>query len=337
MVTLLRPHDRMHARTVRAVLVVTGVVALALVAAGQPAARVPRVGVLLPGAPPPPEPAQLVALRKGLRDLGFEDGRDVVIEARYGSNDPRRLAEMARELVGGQAALLVTSGDLSTRLAMQATTSIPIVAIVGDPVLSGFVASFARPGGNVTGVGMFVYELASKRLELLREVAPRVRRVGVLWDRALHPTQLEEVREASRALKLELQVRSAGRPAHIEQVLEALAQDRVDGLFVAVSPMFQQARQLVVDVVTRTRLPAVYPDSIYAEAGGLLSYGPNISDVYAQSVAGLVERILKGAKPGDLPVERPTRVELVVNGKTARALGLTIPSSLLLRADQVLE
>lgn len=320
-----------------------GVLSLALVAFAipfaahsQPTAKLPRIGVLWQTAPPPPVHPQMTALLQSLKELGWEDGKSVVIEYRYGGNQADRLAAFATELVRLKSDLITTAGDLSTHAARQATPTIPIVASVGFPVESGFVKSLARPGGNITGVAALADVLSTKRLELLKELLPRLGRVAVLWDPVTHERQPKAVEAAARTLGLQVQILRAQTPEELAPAFESAAKARADALLVLVSPMFLGNRPAFVSLAARHRIPTMYDRQFWVESGGLVSYGPSIEEM-SRLAAGQIDKILKGAQPGDLPVLQPTRFELSINLKTARALGMTIPQSLRLRADHVIE
>ncbi|MBI4610949.1 MAG: ABC transporter substrate-binding protein [Candidatus Rokubacteria bacterium] len=306
-------------------------------AAAQQPRKVARIGFLCQLFKPGPA---LVALRQGLRDLGYVDGQNVVLDTRFAEEKLDRLPSLAAELVRAKVDVLVPMGAAAARAAKQATTVIPIVlAGAADPVGTGLVASLARPGGNITGISSLTVELASKRLELLKQVVPGVTRVGVFWD----PEEPEEVAEwketqlAARTLGLQLQSLEVPGFTDMEKVLTALDSSRVDALINLgwIGPSFPRGKRIVV-FAARQRLPAMYGRSVFVQAGGLLSYGPIYEELFRRA-ATHVHKILNGARPGDLPVEQPTKFELVVNLKAAKALGLAIPPSVLARADKVIE
>lgn len=305
-------------------------------ATAQQPGKLPRIGILSPTAPPPPSSPQVEYLVQGLRELGYENGKTATIEVRYGANSPERLAELAAELVRLQVDVIATSGDLSTRVARRATTTIPIVASVGFPVESGFAVSLARPGGNITGISAQADELAVKRLELLKQALPRITRVAFLWDTVTSERQVRAAEAATKSLGLQLQVLQVRAPDELPGAFESAVRGREEGLAVAVSPMLVTSREAIVGLSTKHRIPALYPEREYVELGGLMSYGPNVADRH-RAGAAQIDRILKGAKPADLPFRQMTKFDLVLNLKTAKALGLKIPQSLLLRADQVIE
>jgi putative ABC transport system substrate-binding protein len=278
--------------------------------------------------------------RQALRDLGHVEGQSFAIEYRWAEGKSERLLDLAMELVRLKVAVIVAQGGVPpAQAAQRATKAIPIVLSgPADPVAAGLVASLARPGGNITGPTLISDRLTGKGLELLREVVPNVTRVAVLWN----PTnpgnthQLRGAEAAAAASGVRLLPVEAGAPAEIDSAFVAMARERAGGLLVLLDVMFYDRRERITALAAKNRLPAVYAHSVFAEAGGLMSYAGSRSDLYRQMVI-YVDKILKGAKPSDLPVEQPTKFELVINLKTAKALGLTIPPSLLARADQVIE
>ena len=305
--------------------------------AQQPAAaRV--IGFLHPGTPPPPTPRVVELLMNGLRQHGYGGKEGIPIEVRYGSNRSDRLSRYAREFVRRPVAVIVTFGDSATRAAQQATATIPIVATVGEPVRSGFAASLARPGGNITGVSRMVDDLLPKRLELLKEMVPGLRRVAVLWDPVgAHVQQVQVAQGAARALGLEILTVEARERGEIEGALDTARREQAGGLLVLASPFLVQFGPLLGELTERKRLPAVADARQFVEGGGLISYGPDDRTLYGVDAARIVDRVLKGTKPADLPFQQPTRFDLVVNMKTAKALGLTIPQTVLIRATQVIQ
>lgn len=310
--------------------------AIPLAAHSQPVAKLPRIGVLWQTAPPPPVHPNMTALLQGLKELGWEDGKSVVIEYRYGANQADRLAAFAAELVRLNVDVITTVGDLSTHAARQATPTIPIVAVLGFPVESGFVTSLARPGGNITGVASLADELALKRLALLKELLPRLSRVAVLWDPVTHERQPRAAEAAARTLGLQAQILRAQSPDELAPAFQAAATARAEALLVLVSPIFLDNRPAFVSLAARHRIPTMYYSQPWVEGGGLVGYGPAAEEQW-RLAAGHIDKILKGAQPANLPVQQPTRFELSINLKTARALGMTIPPALLQRADHVIE
>jgi ABC-type uncharacterized transport system substrate-binding protein len=283
----------------------------------------------------------LRGFRQGLKDNGYVEGENVAIEYRWAENQIDRLPELAAELVRRRVAVIaVTGGPPSAFAAKAATTTIPIVFVINeDPVRLGLVASLARPGGNLTGVNFFSAELVAKRLELLHELVPGAARVAVLVNPAVATTTattLRDVEAAAPALGLQLKILNASTSGEINAAFAELARDRADALFVAGDAFFFIRRAQMVNLASHHSIPATYSNRDYAEAGGLMSYGPNISDAFRQ-VGVYTGRILKGAKPADLPVVQSTKFELVINNQTARMLGLTVPDKLLVAADEVIE
>ena len=283
------------------------------------------------------------AFLQGLRDLGYVEGRNVVIEYRSAEGKPERLTALAAELVALKVDVIVTSGGTPPALAAkQATRTIPIVfASAPDPVTDGLVTSLARPGGNVTGLSVLAPELVGKCLEQLKQAVPGVSRVAVLWQpggqgERTEKDMLKGAEVAARALGVRPQFVEARGPADFDRAFLEMTRVRADALTVLPSPMLNNERRRLVDLAAKNRLPAVYPWREFVDAGGLMAYGPNVADIHRRA-ATYVDKILKGAKPGDLPVEQPTKFELVINLKTAKALGLTLPQSVLQRADEVIQ
>jgi putative tryptophan/tyrosine transport system substrate-binding protein len=282
---------------------------------------------------------QLRAFHQGLKEAGFTDGGNVAIEYRWADNQTDRLPALAAELVRRRVAVIATVGT-SAFAVKAATTTIPIVFVSGeDPVKSGLVASFARPGGNLTGINWLGGELAAKRLELLRQLVPTASRVTVLANPAfatLTGFALTDVEAAARAMGLQIQILNANTSREIDAAFEIIGRDKPDALFVGPGPFFNSRRVQMTQLAARYAVPATYTTRLEAEAGGLMSYGPNVVDAYR--LAGVYTgRILKGAEPADLPVLQPTKFELVINAQTARMLGLTVPDKLLVAADEVIE
>jgi ABC-type uncharacterized transport system substrate-binding protein len=282
----------------------------------------------------------LAAFRQGIKDTGYVEGENVALEYRWAENQFDRLPALADELVRRQVATIAATGGIHSALAAKAaTTTIPIVFNIGDdPVRLGLVASLARPGGNVTGINNFIYELVAKRLALLRELVPASVRVAVLVNPANAQTEttLRDVEAAARAIGLQIQIVKASTSREIDVAFATLARDRVDALFIPPDPLFISRRIQMVQLAARHAFPATYPVRDFAVAGGLMSYGTNTADAWRQTGV-YTGRILKGAKPAELPVLQPIKFELVINAQTARMLGLTVPPQLLARADEVIE
>jgi putative ABC transport system substrate-binding protein len=301
----------------------------------QQAARRPRLGVLLYSTPEGDPNTE--SFRRGMRDLGYVDGQNIAIEYRYAEGRPERLPGLAAELVGLKPDVLFALGGDVAPFLSKVTQTIPIVyAMSADPVRLGLAASLARPGGNSTGVTFLQDELAAKRIEVLKEAAPRVSRVAFLSNPDHADNELPVATRAAAALGIQLhsmEVRGAG---DLDPAFNAATQAGVDALYVVSSRQMVASTSRIVEFATKNRLPLAGGWGAWVQAGGLISYGPNVGEVVRQA-AGYVDKILKGAKSGDLPVQQPTRFELLINLKTAKAFGLTIPESFLLRADKVIE
>jgi putative ABC transport system substrate-binding protein len=308
-----------------------------LPAPGQPREKVPRVAVLDPGRAP--GGLCVPAFRHGLRDLGYIEGQTIIVDSRYADEDPDRIPVLALELVRQTPDVLWTHSPQGARAAKHATTTIPIViGVAGYLVEQGLAASLARPGGNVTGFELGDIELGGKRLQLLKEAVPKIARVAVLVDPTMRtydgvPRNFEP---EARSLGVRLQRVEARSPEDFEGAFAAMVRRRVDALMIADLPLFARNGPRLFELALRHRLPTISGFRRYAETGSLIAYGANVPDVCRHSAA-YVDKILKGATPGDLPVERPNKFELVINRKTATALGLAIPSSLLIGADEVIQ
>jgi putative ABC transport system substrate-binding protein len=306
-----------------------------LAARAQQAARLPRLGVLLLSTPQ--ADPQMETARRALRDLGYVEGHNLAIEYRYAEGRPERLPDLAADLVRLKPDVLFVLGGDVTPAAVKATQTIPIVfTSSADPVRLGFVASLARPGGNATGITLLLDELASKRLELLKQAAPRISRVGFLWNPDHADNELPEAERAAASLGIELNPLTVRGPADFDGAFMAATQARVDALYVVSSRLTLQNLGRIVNFVAENRLPLAGGFGAWAKQHGLLSYGPNVEDMTRRAV-GYVDRILKGTKPADLPVQQPTRFELVINLRTAKALGLDVPLQLQQLADEVIE
>jgi putative ABC transport system substrate-binding protein len=302
----------------------------------QEARRVFRIGILSPAARP--DTAIFDAFRKGLADLGYIDGQNIRIEYQLAAGDHSRLPAMAGELVRLPVDIIVTDGRKSAQIAHEATRTIPIVGptLGADPVTAGLAASLARPGGNVTGFTGFGPELSGKRLELLKEAVPAISRMAALWNPASPMIIRRATEEAAGILGVELRTIEVAVPDEISTGFEAAEAGGAEALVVVPDAMFWNERARIVALAAKHRMPAIYPEREYADDGGLLAYGPSIPDQFRRA-ATYVDKILKGAKPADLPVQQSTAFELVINLKTAKALGLTVPQSLLARADEAIE
>jgi putative ABC transport system substrate-binding protein len=294
-----------------------------------------RIGVLLVGTPP--ESKQVRGLTQGLYDAGYVEGRDVLFEWRSAKGNYDRLSDLATDLVNSKVDVIVVEHTLAVLALKHATSTIPIVmAIVADPLGGGLVDSLSRPGGNVTGLSLMTADLVAKRLQLLKETVPKATRIAVLWNPGtpFHVTSVQALKAVAPGLSLQLQFVPARRPEDFDAAFSTVARSRAQALYIMEGPPFTNAQTTLIHV-SNARLPAVHPTSWFAEGGGLMSYGANQTDMWRRS-AWYVDKILKGAKPGDLPIEQPSKFALVVNLKTAKALGLTIPESILLRADEVI-
>jgi putative ABC transport system substrate-binding protein len=282
----------------------------------------------------------LEALRQGLRDLGWVEGQNVSVDARFAEGKTDQLPSLAAELVRRKVDVILTWTTPAALAAKHATTTIPIViGFAADPVGTGIVQSLARPGGNITGWTHVGLELREKYLELLKEAVPQATRFGVLWNptNQVHKPSLKVIEAAAERLKVELHLAGVQDPKDLERTFGTLAEKRVEALVVFPDGMFLAQMPLILALAARNRLPAMYGVREYAEAGGLMAYGTNLAEMNRLVGASIIDRIFKGAKPGDLPVAQPTKFELLINLKTAKALALTIPPSLLVRADQVIE
>ena len=315
-----------------------GLLAAPLAARAQQAGRVHRIGFL--GNTTPALEANLVGpFREGLRELGYVDGQNIVIEYRWAEGKYERAPSLLAELLARKVEVIVTAGTPTSLAAQKATMSVPVVVVgVGDPVATGLVASLARPGGNITGLTSIGEALEGKRLELLREVVPKVSNVAVLWNPVNPVLQrvLDELQTAAAVLQIRVLLVSVRAQDEFDDAFAAITRQRPGALLVLGDRLFLQNRARIMAFAAKNRLPGVHSYRELVEAGGLMSFGPSYAGMHRRA-AYYVDRILKGARPGDLPVEQPTKFELVINLKTAKALGLTIPQSLLQRADQVIE
>jgi putative ABC transport system substrate-binding protein len=314
-----------------------GLLTVPSTAEAQPAGKIWRVGYLGNGNPTTSAHTRN-AFRQGLRELGWVEEQNVSIEYRWADGQLDRFLALATELLRTPVDLLLVAGGAAVRGARQATRTVPIVsAITGDPVTAGFAASLARPGGNVTGLAVQFEDLAGKQLQILTETVPKTTRIVILHH-ALPPNTvvLEAAEKAARALGLKGRVLDIRDVSDLAGAFRTAQREQADAMYVLPSPTFNRHRAHLAELAVKHRLPGIYEDDGYVRAGGLMSYGPDFSDLFRRS-ASYVDRIFKGAKPGELPFEQPTKFELVINLKTAKALGLTIPPSLLQRADRVIE
>ena len=325
-------------KKITALALTTLLLALNFPAEAQQPGKVRRIAYLS-AASASSQVTHLEAFRQGLRELGYSEGKNIVIEERYAEGKRDRLSGFAAELVRLKVDIIVTGGPTVTRAAKQATATIPIVMAYDiDPVGNGFVASLAHPGGNITGLSSLGPELSGKQLELLKEIVPKLSRVAVLGN-STQPGNAQSLREteaAAREFKVQLQLLDVLEPKDIETAFQAAAKARTDAVLVLGNPFLGAHRKQVSELALKNRLPAIYPQSEFVEGGGLMTYAASRTDLFRRSAA-YVDKILKGAKPADLPVEQPMKFELMINLKTAKALNLTIPQSVLYRADKVIK
>jgi ABC-type uncharacterized transport system substrate-binding protein len=316
-----------------------GLLAAPRAAEAQQAGRIPRIGVRDFGTPESPE---VKAIREGLRELGYVEGQNLAVEYRFTEGKPERLPALAQDLVRLAPDVIVTRASPATRAAKGATSAIPIVMVTGvDPVREGFVRSLARPGGNITGVTFLTSELSAKRLELLKEVLPKLQRVAVLVrtqdpQRFAGDRETEETKRAAQSLGVQLQIIPTRAGDELDEAFQAMTRQHAEAVTNLPSPIFFDQRQRIADLATRHRLPSMHAFRGYVEAGGLMSYGTDVLAAFRRAGA-FVDKILKGANPANLPVEQATKFELVINLKTATALGLTIPPAVLARADEIIQ
>ena len=321
-----------------AVLILTSLVLTCSPAEAQQPKKAPRIGFLV-SASASSLAVRLDGFRQGLRELGYVERKNIVIEWRYAEGKLDRFPALAAELVRLKVDVIVTTGPIATRAAKQATGTIPIVmAFDDDPVGSGFVVSLARPGGNITGLSSLSPEMSGKQLEILKEIVPGLSRVGVIGDvtRPGNPQALREINVAADALRVQVQYIEVREPKDIEPAFRAVIKERADAALVLGGPVLVSHRSQVTDLAVKNHLPMIYRTLEYVEAGGLMSYGANPTDLFRRS-ATYVDKILKGAKPADLPVEQPKKFDLIINLKAAKAIGLTIPPNVLARADKVIK
>jgi putative ABC transport system substrate-binding protein len=319
------------------ILVAIVLLALGVIAEAQQTKKVPRIGYLSTGSPSSTKEVA-EAFRQGLHDLGYVEGKNITIEYRYAERMAERLPNLVAELVQLKVDIIVVGGSPATQAAINATKTIPIVMTnVTDPVGIGLVASLAHPGGNVTGLSNVGSDLGGKQLELLKEASPKISRVAVLSDSAIpgNALWLGAMKVAAPALRITLQPVDVHRPDDFERAFSAIKKEHASALSALRNGVNVYYRARIVDFAAKSKLPAMYPDIEDVQAGGLMSYGPNFADLFRRA-ATYVDKILKGAKPADLPVEQPTKFEFVINLKTAKQIGVTIPQSVLFRADKVI-
>ena len=317
------------------ITLIGGAVTWPLAARGQQAESTPRIGLLWPGDAPPASP-RMESFRQGLCALGFVDGQNVAIELRYAQRGPQQLPELAAELISLKVGVILAPGDLAPKVAQQATETIPIVAGGDDILGAGVVASLSRPGGNTTGLTILSPELSAKRLEILRDIIPGLSRVTALSDPTTGASQATITTSAALSLNLKLQVLEVRRREDVAGAVRAARNSQAEALNVFSSPILASLHREIIAFAAEYRLPAIYQWKEHVEAGGLVSYGPGLAAIWRQS-AIIVGKVLKGVKPADLPVEQPTKFDLALNLGTAKSLELTIPPSVLLRADEVIE
>ena len=319
-------------------LVVTLALAFFHSAEPQQPKKIPQIGLLSVGSPSTGR-VEVEAFRQGLRELGYREDQNITIEYRYAEGVDERLVNLAVELVGLKVDIIRTRGTPATQAAMKATKAIPIVMTnVSDPLGAGLVNSLAHPGGNVTGLTNVLSDLGGKQLELLKETFPKLSRVAVLWDpaNAGNASWLQEMKRAAGKLRITLQPLDVHRPDDFEPALSTIKREPVTAINVLGNAVTTLYRARILDFAAKSRIPAMYGNSGLVDAGGLMSYGPHSADQWRRS-ATYVDKILKGAKPGDLPVEQPTKFELVINLKTAKQIGVTIPPTVLYQADRVIK
>ena len=306
--------------------------------AGQQPAKAARIGILRPAPDNPVFQRDFDGFRQVLRESGYVEGTNLALEYRMRPGSPDDLLALAEELVRMKVDLIVAIAPAGVNAAAKATTSVPIVAVdlETDPFAAGFVVTLARPGGNITGLFLDFPEMSGKGLVLLQEAVPRDSRVALLWDPATGPAHVKAAEVAARSLRLQLQPLEARGPGDFDGAFRSARKERAGAMLVLSSPVFNSSRKQIADLAARNRLPAIMPFPGFADDGGLLAYGPHLSSLFRRAGA-IVVKILQGARPGDIPVERPTRFQLSVNLKTAKALGLTVPQSILIRADQVIQ
>jgi putative ABC transport system substrate-binding protein len=307
---------------------------LALGSYAQAQEKIPHIGILFVGGRDQPH---LEEFKQGLRERGYSEGKNIILEYRYAEGQYDRLPDLAKEFVREKVDVIVTTSSVSAQAARKATRTIPIVMTSGSPVEQGLAESLAKPGGNVTGLSVLVSDLSGKRVELLKDGFPKITRVATLWSPRSSEAVLglKETEEAAHALAIPLHLVKVQTREDIEKAFAALPKANVNALLVVLSPQVTLHSKRIVDLALKYRLPGMYPTRQFAEEGGLMAYGPLIGDLYRRA-ATYVDKILKGVKPEDLPVEQPTKFEFIINLKTAKQIGVTIPPNVLVRADKVI-
>jgi ABC-type uncharacterized transport system substrate-binding protein len=320
---------------VLSMLVIAVMLAVGVIAEAQQPKKVPRVGILFMGGRDQPH---LEELKQGLRERGYSEGKNIILEYRFAEGRYDRLAELVKEFVAEKVDVIVTTSSISAQAARKATKTIPIVMTTGSPVEQGLAESLARPAGNVTGLSVLVKDLSGKRVELLKESFPKLSRAAALWSPRASQSVLglKETQEAARALSVPLYSMEVQTANDLDKAFANLPKAKVNALLVVQSPLATLNSKRIVGLALKQRLAGMYPTRQFAEEGGLIAYGPLIGDLYYHA-AVYVDKILKGAKPADLPVEQPTKFELVINLKAAKQIGLTIPPNVLARADRVIK
>ncbi len=327
-----------RAKVLALVTLSIGIIVAPLAADAQQPVKVPRVGLLLQGTSASLM-TRLEGFHQGLRERGYVERKTIALEQRFDEDREERLPALAADLIRLRVDIIVAAATPAVRAAQRATTTVPIVIVhSADPVGLGFVASLARPGGNITGLSSLSPELSGKRLELLKEAVPKLVRIAVLWNAANPGTAIafQELQDAARVLRLRVQSLEVRQTEDLAPAFKAVTRQRTVGLVTLLDPLVVSQRARIVELAAEKWLPAMYPTKEFVEAGGLMAYGPDLVDSYRRA-AIFVDKILKGAKPADLPVEQPTKFNFAVNLKTAKALGLRFPQSILIRADQVIQ
>jgi len=316
-------------------ILIGGAALCPLMARAQYSGATPIVGFLWPGMTPP-QPPRMASFSEGLKESGYVVGKNVLVEVRYGAKDGQEFSGLIAELVRLKVALILTVGDYGPKTVQDISNTVPIVAISDDLLGSGLITSLSRPGGNTTGLTIQSPELSAKRLELLTHILPGISRVAAIWDPTTGASQVSMTEQAARALKIKIQLLEVRRGEDVAGAFRAAKAEKAQALNVFASPFLSSISQEIIDGAAENRLPAIYQWREHAEGGGLLSYGPSLASLYRQA-ASIAAKILRGAKPSDLPVEQPTKFELVVNAKTAASLGIVVPQDLLLRSDLVID